>query len=277
MGRTVKTLQDGQICDHIEIGYLTDVGQKRDHNEDNLYVFNPSTSDFSGKGMLFGVADGMGGHAGGEFASKIAVQALQKFYTTEVEKDEYSRQARSAMQTCITEANSLIYSQAKTSPVLKGMGTTLTTALVHKNELQIGQVGDSRAYRIRNMTIQQLTNDHSLVAEQIRQGIITATEAESHPAKNIITRALGTKAKVEIDFYSFELEPDDRVLLCSDGLHGVVSEPEMLQIVLEAESAPEACRRLIQAANEGGGPDNITVIVVHCHPIKPLWKRLVGL
>jgi protein phosphatase len=272
VARSVRQVENGQICDNVEIGFLTDVGQKRDHNEDSFYVFQP-TQDFAGRGMLFGVADGMGGHAGGEFASRIAVQALQKYYTADVEPQNEV----AAMENCITEANSLIYSQAKTSPVLKGMGTTLTSALLMGNALRIGQVGDSRGYRIRNQTIQQLTNDHSLVAEQIRQGIITESEAASHPAKNIITRALGTKSKVDIDFYTFEMEPDDRILLCSDGLHGVVFEEEILSIVLQSESAPEAVRRLIQRANENGGPDNITVILAHCHPIKPFWKRLVGL
>ena len=272
MGRNVKQVENGQICDHVEIGYLTDVGQKRDHNEDNFFVFGP-TQDYQSRGMLFGVADGMGGHAGGEFASRIAVDALRKFYTADVEPSNEVV----AMENCITEANSLIYSQAKTSPVLKGMGTTLTSALLMGNVLRIGQVGDSRGYRIRNQTIQQLTNDHSLVAEQIRQGIITEAEAASHPAKNIITRALGTKAKVDIDFYTFEMEPDDRVLLCSDGLHGVVNEPEILSIVLESESAPEAVRRLIQQANDNGAPDNVTVILIHNRPIKPFWKRMVGL
>jgi protein phosphatase len=265
-------MENGQVCDNVEIGFITDVGQKRDHNEDNLFVFSPAM-DFHSRGMLFGVADGMGGHAGGEFASKIAVDALGKFYTADIEPTNEI----AAMENCITEANSLIYSQAKTSPVLKGMGTTLTSALLLDGVLRIGQVGDSRGYRIRNQTIQQLTNDHSLVAEQVRQGIITESEAASHPAKNIITRALGTKAKVDIDFYTFDLEPDDRVLLCSDGLHGVVLEPEILSIVLETESAAEAVRRLIHQANENGGPDNITVILIHNHPIKPFWKRLVGL
>lgn len=272
MGRNVKQVENGQICGHVEIGYLTDVGQKRKHNEDDLFVFAP-TQDFHTRGMLFGVADGMGGHAGGEFASRIAVDALRKFYTADVDPENEI----AAMENCITEANSLIYSQAKTSPVLKGMGTTLTSALLVGSTLRIGQVGDSRGYRIRNQAIQQLTNDHSLVAEQIRQGIITEAEASSHPAKNIITRALGTKAKVDIDFYSFELEPDDRILLCSDGLHGVVFEPEILSIVLEAETAPEATRRLIARANENGAPDNVTVILIHNRPIKPFWKRLVGL
>lgn len=272
MGARVKKLENGQICDHIEIGFLTDVGQKRDHNEDNYYVFS-TASDFETRGMLFGVADGMGGHAGGEFASRIAVDALGKYYTTEADQGA----VLPALESCITEANSLIYSQAKTSPVLKGMGTTLTAAVLADKTLRLAQVGDSRGYRIRDMTIQQLTNDHSLVAEQIRQGIISETEAASHPAKNIITRALGTKAKVDIDFYSFELEPDDRILLCSDGLHGVVGESEILSLVLQAESSPEACKKLIAKANENGGPDNVTVIVVHNHPIKPFWKRIVGM
>jgi len=272
MARVIKQVENGQIIDHIEIGYLTNTGRKRDHNEDNLYVFSPHTN-FESRGMLFAVADGMGGHAGGEFASRIAVDTLGKYYTSENENKSFLV----SLENCITEANSLIYSQAQSSPVLRGMGTTLTTAIIEANSLNLGQVGDSRAYLLRNGAIQQLTNDHSLVAEQIRQGIITEQEASSHPAKNIITRALGTKAKVEIDFYTFELEPDDRILMCSDGLHGVVSDEEMSKIVQEAESAPESCRRLIAKANENGGPDNITVILVHIRPVKPFWKRLLGL
>ncbi len=272
MARVIKQVENGQIIDNVEIGYLTNTGQKRDHNEDNLYVFSPHTN-FEERGMLLAVADGMGGHAGGEFASRIAVDTLGKFYTNEYE----GKSLLAALEACITEANSLIYSQAQSTPILKGMGTTLTTALIHRYTLNLGQVGDSRAYLIRNGSIQQLTNDHSLIAEQIRQGIITEEEASSHPAKNIITRALGTKAKVEIDFYTFELEPDDRILLCSDGLHGVVNDREILQLVLSSETAPEACRRLIARANELGGPDNITVILVHIRPVKPLWKRLLGL
>jgi serine/threonine protein phosphatase PrpC len=272
MARVIKQVENGQIIDNVEIGYLTDVGRKRDHNEDNLYVFSPHTN-FESRGMLIAVADGMGGHAGGEFASRIAVDTLGKYYTSENE----SKSFLVSLENCITEANSLIYSQAQCSPVLRGMGTTLTTAIVDKNTLNLGQVGDSRAYLIRNGAIQQLTNDHSLVAEQIRQGIITEQEASSHPAKNIITRALGTKAKVEIDFYTFELEPDDRILVCTDGLHGPVNDPTMLRIILEAESSPDACRKLIAQANENGGPDNITVILFHIRPVKPFWKRILGL
>jgi protein phosphatase len=272
MAREIKQVENGQIIGNIEIGYLTDVGCKRDHNEDNLYVFSPHTN-FEEQGMLFAVADGMGGHAGGEFASRIAVDTLGKYYTGDNENSSFLV----GLENCITEANSLIYSQAQSSPVLRGMGTTLTTGIVQKNSLNLGQVGDSRAYLIRNGSIQQLTNDHSLVAEQIRQGIITEEEAATHPAKNIITRALGTKAKVEIDFYTFELEPDDRVLMCSDGLHGFVEDPVILKVILEAPSAPEGCRRLIAKANENGGPDNITAILVHVRPVKPFWKRLLGL
>lgn len=268
----IKQVENGQVVNNYEIGYLTNTGQKRDHNEDNLYVFSPHTN-FDKKGMLFAVADGMGGHAGGEFASRIAVDTLGKYYTNSAG----DKSPLVELENCITEANSLIYSQAQSSPVLKGMGTTLTTAIVIGNTLSLGQVGDSRAYLIRNNCIQQLTNDHSLVAEQIRQGIITEQEAATHPAKNIITRALGTKAKVEIDFYTFELEPNDRVVLCSDGLHGVVSDQEILRIVLEGESSPECCRQLIMKANENGGPDNITCVCVHIRPVKPFWKRLLGL
>jgi protein phosphatase len=272
MARVIKQVENGQIIDHIEIGYLTDTGRKRDHNEDNLYVFSPHTN-FEQRGMLFAVADGMGGHAGGEFASRIAVDTLGKYYTSENDNKSFLV----SLENCITEANSLIYSQAQSSPVLRGMGTTLTTAIVDNSSLNIGQVGDSRVYLVRNGQLQQLTNVHSLVAEQIRQGIITEAEASSHPAKNIITRALGTKAKVEIDFYTFELEADDRVLLCSDGLHGYVKDERTLELVVQSESPMDAVRKLIAQANENGGPDNITCILIHLRPVKPFWKRLLGI
>jgi len=219
------------------------------------------------------VADGMGGHAGGEYASHIAVEALERFYQNETITPDTPPQE--ALRRCIEQAHQLIYSQAQDSPILKGMGTTLTVALLHQSSLNLGQIGDSRAYLIRNCSIKQLTNDHSLVAEQIRMGLITVEEAACHPARNIITRALGTKEKVDPDFYSFTLEPDDRILICSDGLHGAVDDEKMLELTLSSPSAPASCIRLVEEANANGGPDNITVVIVHIKPIKPFWRRLL--
>lgn len=269
----IEHVENGQIVDNIEIGWLTNRGRRRDHNEDHLYVFSAADTPYESRGMLLAVADGMGGHAGGEYASRIAVETLGKFY--ELDVDPGAPTSNGALKACIDEAHRIIHSQAQSSPILKGMGTTLTAALIRKGKLDLGQVGDSRAYLIRNGTIKQLTNDHSLVAEQIRMGLITADEAACHPARNIITRALGTREKVEPDFYSYDLEPDDRVLMCSDGLHGVVEDARTLEIVLAAASAPAACLDLIEEANANGGPDNITVVLVHIKPMKPFWRRLL--
>lgn len=252
---------------------MTHRGRRRDHNEDNLYVFNGSDTDFESRGMLVAVADGMGGHAGGEYASRIAVERLGDYYIAE--NGQERPKAEDALRSCIEEAHKTIFTQAQNSAILRGMGTTLTACLIDKNTLNVGQVGDSRAYLIRNQSIKQLTHDHSLVAEQIRMGLITPDEAAHHPARNIITRALGTKEKVEPDFYSFPLEPDDRVMMCSDGLHGVVEDARILELILAAPNAAGACIRLVEEANTNGGPDNITVVMVHIKPIKPFWRRLL--
>ncbi|MBI4858783.1 MAG: Stp1/IreP family PP2C-type Ser/Thr phosphatase [Candidatus Riflebacteria bacterium] len=273
----IERLDNGQIIGNIEIGWLTNRGRKRDHNEDDLYVFSALDTDFETRGMLFAVADGMGGHAGGEYASRIAVESLEKFYQLDLGQGENAPNPQDMLRRCIEEAHSHIYSQAQSQPVLRGMGTTLTAALLNNGTLNVGQIGDSRAYLIRNCSIKQLTNDHSLVAEQIRMGIITPEEAACHPARNIITRALGTKEKVEPDFYTFALESDDRVLMCSDGLHGVVEDDRLLEITLQAADAPSACIRLVEEANANGGPDNITVVIIHLKPILPFWRRLLRL
>lgn len=268
----IELSDNGQIIDNVEIGWMTNRGRRRDHNEDNLYVFNASDTDYEAKGMLLAVADGMGGHAGGEYASRIAVEKLGDYY---VQENGPNAATQDMLRTCIEEAHKTIFSQAQNSAILKGMGTTLTAALIDKTTLNVGQVGDSRAYLIRNQSIKQLTNDHSLVAEQIRMGLITPDEASHHPARNIITRALGTKEKVEPDFYTFPLEPDDRILMCSDGLHGVVEDARTLELTLAAPNAAAACIRLVEEANANGGPDNITVVIVHIKPIKPFWRRLL--
>ena len=268
----IELTDNGQVIDNVEIGWMTNRGRRRDHNEDNLYVFNATDTDYEAKGMLLAVADGMGGHAGGEYASRIAVEKLGDYYLLDGQEKP---PAQDALRNCIEEAHKTIFSQAQNSAILRGMGTTLTAALIDKQTLNVGQVGDSRAYLIRHQAIKQLTNDHSLVAEQIRMGLITPDEAAHHPARNIITRALGTKEKVEPDFYSFPLEPDDRVLMCSDGLHGVVEDSRILELTLASANAAGACIRLVEEANANGGPDNITVVIIHIKLIKPFWRRLL--
>lgn len=267
--RSVKMLTNGVVVGNVEVGFLTDTGQRRTGNEDAYFVFDASEDDLESNGLLVAVADGMGGHAAGETASKIAAQTLSSYYENCSGKDVQER-----LGDCIRKANAEIYEEAQSTPTLKGMGTTLTVALVTNMTVNIGQVGDSRAYLIRNEAIRRLTDDHSLVAEQIRQGILTEEEAATHPARNIITRALGTREIVEVDYTSLALRPDDRILLCSDGLHGVVKDGQILDTILTSPSAPEACQELIDLANQGGGPDNITAVLVHLQPVRPFWRRL---
>ena len=274
-------LRNGLIVDSVEVGWMTDVGQRRDHNEDDLYVFSPDAVDFRKHGMLFAVADGMGGHAAGEEASRLAVQNLGEYYSAEPAPP--GTPPVDLLRARIEAAHKAIFAKATSTPHLKGMGTTLSAGLLQGMNLHVGHVGDSRVYLIRDGVMSQVTQDHSLVAEQLRMGIITADEAAHHPGRNIITRALGTKESVVIDYSSLPVKPGDRFLACSDGLHGVVEEPRMLELCTTASSAAEACEKLVAEANANGGPDNITAIVVYlrprcaiCRGLSRLWERVFG-
>jgi protein phosphatase len=260
-----KYLQNGLIVESVEIGWMTDVGRRRDHNEDDLFVFSPAAVDYRRRGMLVAVADGMGGHAAGEQASRLAVENIGAYYDQDGDLPETPVEI---LRGRIDAAHRAIYSMATCTPHLKGMGTTLSAVLIDGSMLHVGHVGDSRVYLIREGVISQVTQDHSLVAEQLRLGIITAEEAASHPGKNIITRALGTKESVAIDYSSLPVKPGDRILACSDGLHGVVSESRLVAVAVGSKSPAEACENLVAEANANGGPDNVTVVIVH---IKPQW------
>ena len=229
-------------------GSATDVGRVRSNNQDSLLVR---------EGDLFAVADGMGGHQGGEVASALALETLGQAH------DDPST---STLVEAVRSANRAVFEKAGTSPDLKGMGTTLTALAdvetAEGKRLGIVNVGDSRLYRARGEHIEQLTEDHSLVASLVRQGRITAEEAESHPQRNILTRALGIDEAVAVDSWEVEPIPGDRFLICSDGLFNEVDEGRMIATLRRFDDPADAARELVRLANEGGGRDNITAVVV---------------
>ncbi len=224
---------------------LTDAGRKRRRNEDSFVVDPP----------FFVVADGMGGAQAGEVASRLAATAFKDFR----EADELEGEERVAAT--VREANRRIYERAREDADASGMGTTVTAALLGEDTIAIGHVGDSRAYRIRGGKLEQLTDDHSLVAELVRTGRLTPEEADIHPQRSVITRALGTDPDVDVDTFAVAPEPGDVYLLCSDGLTTMVPGPEILRIVGENSNLAKAGRALVKAANRSGGEDNITVVL----------------
>jgi protein phosphatase len=222
----------------------TDVGRQRSANEDSLFVSPP----------LFAVADGMGGAKAGEVASAVAVEAVEQ-------ASESSEPPEAQLAGIVRDANRRIYDLAVADESRRGMGTTLTLAKVHDDEVSLAHVGDSRAYRIRDGELSQLTRDHSLVAELERSGQITAEAAEHHPQRSIITRALGPEPDVEVDTYTLAGRDGDVFLICSDGLTSMISDDEVSSILRSASSLEEAANALVLAANQSGGKDNITVIL----------------
>jgi serine/threonine protein phosphatase PrpC len=226
----------------IDIGSATDIGRVRERNEDSILVDPP----------LFAVADGMGGHRGGDVASQVALETMERL------EDEDG----GSLVEHVRRANRAVWERSVQDERLSGMGTTLTAVRVGGDDVVLAHVGDSRAYLLRNDSLTQLTDDHTLVARMVRSGEITKAEAEVHPHKNVMTRALGTEEDVEVDEETIELQDGDRVLLCSDGLTGMVTE-DQIQAILEASSTPQnAAERLVRAANRAGGVDNISVVVL---------------
>ncbi|HET8820235.1 MAG TPA: Stp1/IreP family PP2C-type Ser/Thr phosphatase [Thermoleophilaceae bacterium] len=228
----------------VEHAGRTDVGRQRTANEDSLVVRPP----------LFAVADGMGGAKAGEVASAVAVEAVE-------DARESSEPAEAQLAGIVRDANRRIYELAVGDESRRGMGTTLTLAKLHGDEVSLAHVGDSRAYRLRGDELQQLTRDHSLVAELERSGQITAEAAEHHPQRSIITRALGPEPDVEVDTYTLAGREGDVFLICSDGLTSMISDEEVSSILRSAGSLDEAADALVLAANQSGGKDNITVIL----------------
>ena len=226
-----------------EQSFRTDTGRQRTANEDSYFASAP----------LFAVADGMGGAQAGEVASRIAAEAFEP-----AERGEGSPEA--FLRDIAQQANRKIHGLAQHDSTRSGMGTTLTAALIEGDEVVLGHVGDSRAYRLRDGELSLLTSDHSLVEELRRQGRLTDEQAEDHPQRSIITRALGPEPEVDVDTMTFRARSGDVYLLCSDGLTTMLKEPRIGEILREAESLDEATARLIEEANEAGGRDNITVV-----------------
>jgi protein phosphatase len=227
----------------------TDVGKTRDHNEDSFGVGPAELAERLGD--LLVVCDGMGGHAAGEVASKIGVETILSIYYGEASEDRAH-----ALEQAFEQANELIYARGNGS-----MGTTGVAALLLHDALHIANVGDSRAYLIRDGEIRQISRDHSFVGDQVAAGLITADQARSSPHRNVITRALGYQSGVTVDLFRWPLQIDDIIVLCSDGLHGLVSDVEIARIAGEA-TPDDAVHQLIDLANSRGGTDNITVAIV---------------
>jgi len=222
---------------------LSDVGMVREGNEDN-YLHDERLG-------IFAVADGMGGHEAGEVASAVAIEALRAGVA-----------GGSLITEAVIQANTAVLEKADANPSMRGMGTTLTAAIEVEGGLRIGHVGDSRAYVLRDGILARVTDDHSLVEELVRAGQITLEQAAVHPQRSVITRALGIERNIEVDDISLELTDGDRVLICSDGLSGMVRETEISAIMRRETDTDAVARALIAAANAGGGEDNITVVVI---------------
>ncbi len=247
---------------HLDVAQLTDVGRKREHNEDNMaYVIPKDPQVMANKGALFIVADGMGGHAAGEVASEIAVDTVSNMYY----QDDSDDVAVSLLR-AIKRANASIHQRAAENMLRTGMGTTCVTAVLRGNMAYIANVGDSRAYLLREGQVKQISQDHSWVAEQVRAGLLTDDQARTHAQRNVITRCLGTQAEVDVDVFHEELNQGDSLVLCTDGLSAMVSEEE-LQGIVHQFVPQESVYHLVERANENGGPDNITAIVVRVNEV----------
>lgn len=244
---------------------ITDIGRKRQKNEDSYFVNKPLN--------LFVVADGMGGHAAGEKASKCAVEAINQFmeHTQAGEEitwpfgfDANLSIIENRIKAAIHLAHRKILDASGDDYNLKGMATTVVVSVVVDHKLYIGHVGDSRAYLVRENRIIQLTTDHSWVNEQLRSGIINAQQAKSHPFKNVVTRALGGPQELEVDLLQEQIINDDVILLCSDGLTSMVEDKDLLELASKNKDNLEiASKKLVEAANNKGGNDNITLILAH--------------
>jgi protein phosphatase len=242
---------------------LTHVGLKRPLNEDS-FCSNVEEG-------LYVVADGMGGHAHGEVASRLAVETIEEFIkltsgdtdvTWPYGIDESLSLNGNRLKTSIRFANQRLLEHARTSAGCEGMATTVVAVLVEDNVAEIAHVGDSRLYLVRDKTMTRITSDHSWVNEQVQSGVIDSDQARNHPLRNVVTRALGGRPDLEVDVQTLEMLSGDRLLLCSDGLTTMLDDDEILRIVLGGEGGVDQTDELIQAANESGGEDNTTAIML---------------
>lgn len=233
---------------------ITDIGQKRQINQDYLYCNENAVGSFPN---LFIVADGMGGHRAGDYASRLCVTKVVDL----IASSELTTPV-SVFDDAIGYANRVVYGEAGANEEYEGMGTTLVASVIIDGTLYVANIGDSRLYLLRDR-LQQITEDHSLVEEMVKNGEIDKEEARSHPNKNIITRALGTSATVVPDYFELEVNEGDIILMCSDGLTNMIEDDEIASIIWQhPKDLPEAGRQLVQKANEYGGKDNIAIVLV---------------
>ena len=242
---------------------VTHVGKQRQHNEDAFLVADEA--------KLYLVADGMGGHAAGEIASRIAVDSISEFilHTREDDGtwphayDEQYKRSTNRLMAAVRLANTRVLEAMRKDARLRGMGTTVVACLADEDTMSVAHVGDSRAYLVRDGRLSRLTNDHSWVFEQVQAGMLTEEEAEKHPLRNVITRALGGALSVSPDASEVASKSGDVYLLCSDGLTGMLPEEEILRVVSDnIDDLERACQELVDRANEHGGLDNVTAILV---------------
>lgn len=240
----------------MKIACKTDMGRTREINEDNFAYL-----DIKGNRILLIVADGMGGHNAGEVASKIAVNSVMDYIKANIKDIINSSEVIELLKESIQKANSDIYKESINNSGCSGMGTTITAAFIYSGHVCIGHVGDSRAYIFKDGKLCMITNDHSLVAELLKNGTITEMEAQHHPQKNIITRALGTADDVEVDIELAQIDEGDIILLCTDGLTNMVCDEEIEEYLSDNTDVDAAASKLVNRANQLGGYDNITVII----------------
>ena len=233
---------------------VTNMGRKRKINQDYVYSSEQPVGNLPN---LFLVADGMGGHNAGDYASQVAVETIVESAADSPETDPLR-----ILDGAIQSANRRIRELAASSPLLEGMGTTVVAASCAGDRLYVANVGDSRLYVVNHFEIKQITRDHSWVEEMVRRGGIGREEARNHPDKNIITRAVGADDTVKADFFSVRLEEDDEILMCTDGLTNMLEDEEIRMILDGARDIVEKAQELVQAANDNGGRDNISVILI---------------
>ena len=232
---------------------ITDIGRKRKLNQDYVFISDIPVGRLSN---LYLVADGMGGHNAGGFASRYAVETIVDEISGSREKDTFS-----ILYEAIEEANRKVIRKASEDEAMSGMGTTLVAATISGDTLKVANVGDSRLYLVRE-SIRQITTDHSLVEEMVRMGGIDREQARNHPDKNIITRAIGAQSEIKPDFFEVKLVPGDRIFMCTDGVSNMLTDEEIFRILGEAIEEEEQIRRIVEAANEQGGRDNMGVILI---------------
>jgi PPM family protein phosphatase len=266
-GWAAKAAGHPRMAVRLSVGAKTDMGRVREHNEDKFDTLEPEDPGVLAlKGRFYAVADGMGGHSAGQIASELALKTAFRVYYNDPSPDP-----EVSLLHALQEANAYLLDVAKTIPDRNGMGTTFTGAVVRDDDLFVIHVGDSRLYHLGPDRIEQLTEDHSWVAEQVRRGVLTEEEANASPFRNVITRTLGATPEMEPDLLRLKLERGDRFLFCSDGLSGMIPDDELLRWGLQG-SPSVAAWNLIDLANQYGGKDNITVLILDVKDVRP-WPE----